>query len=61
MQGGTWQSGEVTFEDLEGFNQHTQFRLIIEAGVNNAAVGLDEIEVIQLLRTASRESLSRYR
>ena len=46
-QGGTWQSGEVTFEDLEGFNQHTQFRLIIEAGVNNAAVGLDEIEVIQ--------------
>ena len=46
-----WKEGEVTFDELIGFNQKTKVRLIIEATVNNAVVGFDNIKVTQPTET----------
>ena len=46
-----WKEGEVTFDELIGFNQKTKVRLIIEAMVNNAVMGFDNIKVTQPTET----------
>ena len=46
-----WKEGEVTFDELIGFNQKTKVRLIIEAMVSNAVMGFDNIKVTQPTET----------
>ena len=46
-----WKEGEVTFDELIGFNQKTKVRLIIESMVSNAAMGFDNIKVTQPTET----------
>ena len=50
-QSESWKEGEVTFDELIGFNQKDKVRLIIESMVNNAVVGLDNIKVTQPTET----------
>ena len=54
-----WKEGEVTFDELIGFNQKDKVRLIIESMVNNAVVGLDNIKATQPTETCQAgESIS---
>ena len=54
-----WKEGEVTFDELIGFNQKDKVRLIIESMVNNAVVGLDNIKATQPTETCQvGESIS---
>ena len=46
-----WKEGEVTFDELIGFNQKTKVRLIIESMVSNAVMGFDNIKVTQPTET----------
>ena len=50
-QAESWKEGEVTFDELIGFNQKTKVRLIIESMVSNAVMGFDNIKVTQPTET----------